>query len=181
MMMIRPHDGGFVYSDEDLKIMISNIETAKRIGVQGVVFGVLTPDQKIDIEACERLNDVADDLETTFHRAIDIVVNPVESVQQLEELGFNRVLTSGQKATALEGATTIREMVEASKNMSILAGSGVNASNVAELISLTGVNEVHASASVSVDESRSETEVSFGSSRRSTCADAVRELRRVMR
>ena len=181
MMMIRPHDGGFVYCDEDLKIMISSIETAKRIGVQGIVFGVLTSDRKIDIETCKRLIDAADGQETTFHRAIDIAVNPVESVQQLEELGFSRVLTSGQKATAFEGATTIRKMVDACTNMSILAGAGVNASNVADLIARTGVSEVHASASVSVDESRSETEVSFGSSRRCTCADAVRELKRVMR
>ena len=178
MMMIRPHDGGFVYDQDDLRTMVGSIRIAQSAGVRGVVFGALTMNGKIDLESCQRLLEAADGLETTFHRAIDVAAEPLEGLAQIEELGFDRVLTSGQKSTAIQGADLIYQMVKQSRSISILAGSGVNASNVMELIQQTGVQEVHASASSATAESpQTQGEVSFGIDRRVTCENKVRELK----
>jgi copper homeostasis protein len=177
MMMIRPHDGGFEYADDDLRVMIGSISVAKSIGVQGIVFGALTADQRIDIEACKRLLDHTEGLETTFHRAIDVAVEPLNALATIEQLGFDRVLTSGQLPTAIEGAGMIGQMVQQSSTIKILAGSGVNDSNVSELIRRTGVKEVHASASVPTSETQTHGEVSFGENRRITCAEKVGKIK----
>ena len=177
MMMIRPHDGGFVYSEHDLCTMIGSIEVAKSIGVQGVVFGVLTSDRKIDTETCRRLLEHCNGLETTFHRAIDVAEDPLTSLAAVESLGFDRVLTSGQQRTAIEGADLIRKMVHQSNSIKILAGSGVNADNVADLISQAGVREVHASASNLSSESQTQGDVTFGDGRRVTCETIVAQLK----
>lgn len=184
MMMIRPHDGGFVLDDDHLDTMITDIEVAKSLGVQGVVFGALTADRHLDLDATRALMDAADDLEVTFHRAFDLVVDPVHVLGQLEELGVHRILTSGQKRTAMEGASLLRQLVETSKQAlkqtSLLAGSGVNAQNAQALVQQTGVREVHASASVSANDAQSlgdsETGVSFGAGRRVTCDAKVRAI-----
>ncbi|QEG25263.1 copper homeostasis protein CutC [Mariniblastus fucicola] len=177
MMMIRPHDGGFVYDVDDVRTMIGSVQQARSIGVQGIVFGALTPDRNIDLEACKRLLDAADGLESTFHRAIDVANDVLGTLAQLESLGIDRVLTSGQRSTAIEGAETIRQMVQQSTSIKILAGSGVNASNVVDLIEQTGVHEVHASASIAATESQSNDHVSFGQHRRVTCSEKVGEIK----
>ena len=178
MMMIRPHDGGFVYSDDDLRVMIGSIGVAKSIGVQGIVFGALTEDRRIDVESCKRLLEQTEGLETTFHRAIDVAIEPLDALATIEQLGFDRVLTSGQSSTAIEGANLIQQMVQQSSTIKILAGSGVNAANVSELVQRTGVSEVHASASVGISETQTQGEVSFGENRRTTCEDKVRNIKR---
>ncbi len=177
MIMIRPHDGGFVYSEDDLRTMIGSIRVAKSLGIQGVVFGALTPDRKIDLESCKRLLEHSDGLEVTFHRAIDVAADPLDALAAIEQLGFSRVLTSGQNSTAIEGAGVIRQMVQQSTVIKVLAGSGVNASNVTELIKQTGVQEVHASASITTSEAQTQGAVSFGSHRSVTCEDKVRQIK----
>ena len=102
MMMIRPHDGNFVYNKDDLDAMLTDIEVAKSIGAQGVVFGALTPNLELDLAVTKTLVETADELEVTFHRAFDVVRDPLATLAKLEELGVKRVLTSGQKATAME-------------------------------------------------------------------------------
>ena len=177
MMMIRPHDGGFVYSDDDLCVMIGSIGVAKSIGVQGIVFGALTADRRIDIDACKRLLEQAEGLETTFHRAIDVASEPLAALAEIEQLGFDRVLTSGQAATAIEGADLICQMVQQSSTIKILAGSGVNASNVLDLIKQTDIREVHASASVATVDTSSKGGVSFGENHRVTSEEKVQQIK----
>ena len=177
MMMIRPHDGGFVYDNDHFETMLTNIEVAKSLGVQGIVFGALTADMVVDGELCKRVLEAADTLETTFHRAFDIVPDPFGTLAELENMGFDRVLTSGQQASAMAGATLLKSLTEAANRISVLAGAGVNASNAKELVQQTGVSEIHASASVAGDEEQSKGDVRFGGQRRVTCSDKVREIK----
>ena len=177
MMIIRPHDGGFVYDREHTETMLRDIHLAKSLGIKGVVFGALTHKQTIDRETCQRLIEAAGSLETTFHRAFDIVPDPVTSLLELESLGFNRVLTSGQQETAIAGAHLIRRLVDEATVLKIVAGAGVNPRNACHLIEQTGVQEVHASASVAAMDDQSSEAVSFGAQRRLTCADQVRAIK----
>ena len=180
MVMIRPHDGGFVYSEDDLRTMIGSIKVAQSLGATGVVFGALTRDRKIDQAVCQRLLEAAGEMETTFHRAIDVATEALESLDLIEKLGFNRVLTSGQKPTAIEGSDLIQQMVQQSSSIRILAGSGINAANVRELVQYTGVREVHASASVDSSEAQSQGQVSFGDDRRITSETKVRQIKKIL-
>lgn len=177
MMMIRPHDGGFVYDDDHIETMLKDIAIAKSLGAHGVVFGALTASQAVDIERCKRLLEAAGSLETTFHRAFDVVSDPMGAFDQLQELGFSRVLTSGQRSTALAGTDLLARLVKQSGTTSVLAGAGIRASNIEEVISRTGVTEIHASASVGRDERQSQHDVAFGASRTVTVADRVRQLK----
>lgn len=177
MMMIRPHDGNFVYDADHLETMLTDIEVAKSTGAQGVVFGCLTAEGEIDLESCQRLIDACDGLETTFHRAFDVVPNPLEAFRQLQEIGFDRLLTSGQQPSALEGASLIRQLVDESTTTTILAGAGVSAATVEDLVRQTGVCEVHASASIAVDAAQSGAQVSFGAARRETDETLVASIK----
>ncbi|MCL4117830.1 UNVERIFIED_CONTAM: hypothetical protein GTU68_065575 [Idotea baltica] len=177
MMMLRPHDGGFVYDNDHVDTMLANIKIARSIGVQGVVFGALTAKRTLDLETCRRLIDAAGDLETTFHRAFDLVPSPLETLDALETMGFDRVLTSGQRATAFKGASLIRKLTQQASSIKILAGAGINAENAQQLIDQTGVQEIHASASVLAMNEQSNGEISFGSQSRITCADKVRSIK----
>jgi copper homeostasis protein len=177
MMMIRPHDGGFVYDNDHVNTMLRNIKIAKSIGVQGIVFGALTPEKTIDRETCQRLIEAAGSVETTFHRAFDIVPDPLRSLAELEAFGFDRVLTSGQQTTAIAGANLIRKLVAEASVLKVVAGAGVNAQNVCQLIEQTGVQEVHASASVPAMDAQTSRTVSFGPKRRLTCADKVQAIK----
>lgn len=177
MMMIRPHDGGFVYSEDDIKTMLHDIAAANELGAHGVVFGALTPTQEIDVPTTERLIAAARPLDVTFHRAFDVCVNAVTAMEQLLQLNVDRLLTSGQSATAEQGGDAIRSLVEkADGQMAILAGAGINAANVVAVVDQTGVQEVHASCSHSVAVAVAHGEVAFGVGRRETSAEIVREL-----
>ena len=147
-VLIRPRAGDFVYSDLEVELMIKNIEFCKRTGVEGVVIGGLTPDGSINIAMMKELMTAANGLQVTFHRAFDYVPDPIKSLTQLNELGVNRVLTSGQKETAFEGKALIAQLVQASENLdiNILPGSGININNVKALIETTEVKEIHLSA-----------------------------------
>lgn len=184
MMMIRPHDGGFEYSDDDMDVMLTEIEVAKSIGVQGIVFGALTSEPNssdrltIHMEQCRTLVDAAEQMETTFHRAFDIVADPLAEFENLKSLGVTRLLTSGQAATALEGAELIRKLVSLESSVSILAGAGVRPENAREVIEQAGVGEIHASASRPVEATNVQHgEVSFGEARRISDSQLVQEIK----
>lgn len=148
MMMIRPHAGGFCYDASEVDTMRRDIDWAKRLGVEGVVLGALRSDGRIDLPLCRRLIDAARPLSVTFHRAFDLTPDPLESLESLLELRVDRLLTSGQAASALAGASVIRRLVErAGDDLIVMAGAGIRGSNVTQLIQTTGVREVHASAS----------------------------------
>jgi copper homeostasis protein len=143
--MIRPRGAGFAYAEPELQVMELQIDQAKSAGAGGVVLGVLRSDHRIDRIALARLLGRARPLEVVFHRAIDMTPDPVAALDPLLTLGVDRVLTSGGAATALEGAPTIRRMVELAGNtLSVIAGGSVRARNVKRVVEQTGVVEVHA-------------------------------------
>jgi len=145
MVMIRPRAGSFVYSEEEINQMKSEIDLAKKTGVFGVVFGLLTSDNKIDEKNTGILAEYAHPLPVTFHKAIDELGNPVEGVWVLKKIdGIKRILTSGGKPTANEGQETIRKMIEAAgEQITILVAGKVLNSNVDEIQILTGAKELH--------------------------------------
>ena len=146
-VIIRPRGGDFLYSSLELERMEADIDIARELGADGVVFGCLNADGSIDMEANRCLLEHAKGLNTTFHRAFDRCNDPVKALEQLIELGFDRVLTSGQRPTATEGADILRRLHElADGRIIILAGCGVNEENIKSLQAQTGVHEFHFSA-----------------------------------
>ncbi len=150
-VLIRPRSGDFVYSDEELRVMIRDIEACRKLGVNGVVFGALTPDGDIDMEACRKMATAADGLYKTFHRAFDMCRNPQKGAKEIMELGCDRILTSGQASSALKGAELICELQEEFPAIIFIAAGGVSPENVREVVEKTGVTEVHASAKKAVE------------------------------
>ena len=148
--MVRPRDGDFAYDAATLDLALGEGEALLAAGCDGLVFGACAGGQ-LDQETLKRWTRQfgGRSVELTLHRAIDLVRDLPEAVEQAVALGFDRILSSGSAIAALEGAATLRAMVErAAGRCRIAAGAGVRAGNVAALIAATGVDEVHASASV---------------------------------
>lgn len=146
--MVRPRPGGFAYQADELNVMQRDIEALLQLGVDGIALGVLTSNGNIDVESTDKLIKpiLAAGKQVVFHRAFDLVANPNEALGTLIELGFTRVLTSGQAPTAMQGASLIRTLIEqANGRIEILPGSGISPSNVAALTEATGCDQVHAS------------------------------------
>jgi copper homeostasis protein len=142
--MVRPRAGDFVYSAREITDMCGAIERLRALGVHGVVTGALTNSGEIDLAASAALLSAAAGMPVTFHRAFDRVVDQSSALEQLAELGVTRVLTSGGAPTALEGSAQLRALVaQAAGRVAILAGGGVRASNVRDVLLLTRVSEVH--------------------------------------
>ncbi len=147
-VLIRPRAGHFVYTADEVAVMMRDIREAAKQGARGVVIGALTADHHLDLVTCERMVIQAKNLglETTCHRAFDFVKEPIDTLEQLISLGFDRLLTSGQKPTALEGIDTISALGRQSKGrIQIMAGSGVNEHNCMALRQ-TGIHALHFSA-----------------------------------
>ena len=145
--IIRPRGGDFLYTDEEYRIMIRDLEYAKTVGCNGVVIGLLNADGSIDKARSARLVELAYPLGVTFHRAFDWAVNPFEALEDLISIGCERILTSGQRPTAIEGADLIDELVrQADERIIIMPGSGIRASNIAALAAKTAAREYHSSA-----------------------------------
>ena len=143
-VMIRPRGGGFVYSDEERDVMLRDISLARELGADGIVTGALCHDGTIDIDLVKDVVDAARDLPVTFHRAFDFTADLASSLDSLADAGIARVLTSGGAPTATEGATVLASLVRrAGSRMIVLAGGGVRDHNVRDLISVSGVREVH--------------------------------------
>jgi copper homeostasis protein len=147
--IIRPRGGDFLYSEEEYRSMIRDIEFCKQVGCNGVVFGILLPDGSVDKARCARLVEVAYPLGVTFHRAFDWCANPFEAMETITGIGCERILTSGQRPRAHEGIALIDQLVrEADDRIVIMPGSGVRAGNIVELAEKTGASEFHTSARV---------------------------------
>ena len=145
--IIRPRGGDFLYNAHEAATMIADIQAARQAGVDGVVVGCLTAEGDIDLPLLDRLLDEAKGLSVTFHRAFDSCRNPFAALELLATRGVDRILTSGQQPTAPEGAPLLRQLVEAAANrITILAGCGVNETNIRSLAQTTGVTEFHFSA-----------------------------------
>lgn len=146
-VIIRPRGGDFLYSDVEKEIMLEDVRMARRLGVDGVVFGALKAAGDVDMEFMRRLMAEAEGLSVTFHRAFDVCRDPFLALEQVIELGCHRILTSGQMPKAEEGVELLRELVErAGERIIIMPGCGVNASNIAHIAAATGAREFHFSA-----------------------------------
>ncbi len=145
MVMIRPRPGNFIYSEEEIKQMKFEIDYARKAGAAGVVFGLLTKENKIDEVNTRLLANYTYPLPVTFHKAIDEMENPVEGVKTLKKIaGIKRILTSGGKPTALQGQETIRQMIaEAGEKIIILVAGKVTLANLQEIQTATGSKEFH--------------------------------------
>lgn len=150
-VIIRPRGGDFLYSPMEVKTMLKDIEMAKHLGVDGVVFGCLTTNGEIDFTVMQELMKASQGLSVTFHRAFDVCRNPKEALEQIIELGCHRILTSGQQATAEQGIPLLKELQEqAAGRIILLAGCGVNEKNIARIALETGIQEFHFSARESI-------------------------------
>jgi copper homeostasis protein len=148
-VMIRPRGGDFLYSGLELAVMERDITLAQELGADGVVFGLLTSAGKVDDRRTGRMVSRSFPLDVTFHRAIDVARDPLEALDRLIDLGVDRVLTSGGRAKALSGAKVIKAMVDRARGrIGILAGSGINERNAAQIVKRTGVGEVHVRGTV---------------------------------
>lgn len=151
-VLIRPRGGDFVYDRYELRAMCRDIELATRLGVHGVVIGALTEDGDVDLVTCRELVAAAAGVSVTFHRAFDMARSPFDALEAVVDLGADRLLTSGQESSALEGAPLIAELVAAAAGRAVvMPGGGVTERNVRRILDLTGATEVHFSARTTVD------------------------------
>ena len=147
MVMIRPRGGDFVYSSEEYEAMKSDIMAAKRLGMEGVVLGILDEQGRIDEARCAELIMLARPMAVTCHRAFDLTPDPMDALEACVRAGFDRILTSGRAVSAQAGIPLLKKLHDAgSGRIIILAGVGINAGNVGTVVSGTGVQEVHFSA-----------------------------------
>jgi copper homeostasis protein len=143
-VMIRPRAGDFYYNADDFSVMSRDVLMAKQLGADGVVFGILDLDGKVDIPRTRQLVDLARPLKTTFHRAFDMSADLRRSLEDVVGGGADRILTSGAAQSALEGVETLRELVRASAGrIIIMAAGGIDDRNVEDVVKQTGVREVH--------------------------------------
>lgn len=144
-VMIRPHAGGFVYTDDEMSVMAKDILAAKSLGVDGIVTGPMDSETTIHREQLAQLIALARPLRVTFHRAFDLTANAPAALEVLLAAGVDYVLTSGHALTALEGSDTLRRLQERADNsLTVLAGGRIRGPNVRELVSRSHVREVHA-------------------------------------
>ena len=142
--MIRARGGNFIYSKDEIEIMKEDIKIFKELGVKGVVLGCLTSDNKIDLELTKELVDLAYPMEVTFHKAIDEILNPLDYIDDLVNIGIKRILTSGGEATALEGKDLINEMIKKSNGrLKIVVAGKVTKGNLNGLSNLISADEFH--------------------------------------
>jgi copper homeostasis protein len=151
-VMIRPRGGDFDYSALEVEVMKEDIRMARELGADGVVFGCLTPEGDIDRALTSELLELARPLNITFHRAFDVCRDPQQALEELISLGVDRVLTSGQEATCLEGLELLTAIQQqAAGRIIVMPGGGITPRNVNKIVAACKVTEVHLSARKSVE------------------------------
>ena len=142
--MIRPRGGDFCYSDLEFQVMKEDIMAFKKAGVNGIVFGILTPQGDVDVERCRQIIEIARPLSVTFHRAFDMTRDPYKTLDDLIGLGVDRVLTSGQEATVPEGMDLLADLVRiAEDRIIIMPGCGITERNFKKIHERIGAKEYH--------------------------------------
>lgn len=145
--IIRPRGGDFLYSAAEFDAMKQDVAVCKEIGCDGVVIGMLLKDGTVDKVRCKQLVNQAYPMSVTFHRAFDRTYDMLEALEDVIEIGCERILTSGGVPNALDGAERLKLLVErAAQRIIIMPGSGVNAANIAQIAAITGAEEFHSSA-----------------------------------
>jgi copper homeostasis protein len=151
-VIIRPRGGDFLYSTQELEVMREDIRMAKELGADGVVLGCLTPDGDVDHERMRELIALARPLNVTFHRAFDMCRDPQRALEDVIALGADRLLTSGQEASCMEGLELIEKLhKQAAGRIIVMPGGGITPRNVDRIVAATGVNEVHLSARKTIE------------------------------
>ena len=147
VVMIRPRGGGFCYTQVEMAVMERDTALAADQGADGIVFGILKADGSIDEERCRRILKLIGNRQAVFHRAFDVTPDPFRSLDQLVELGFTRILTSGQEDTAPEGASLIRRLIDYARDrIEILPGGGIKLNSLRQVVEATGCKQVHLTA-----------------------------------
>ncbi len=158
LSMVRPHARSFVYSKTDLAIMVSDIRRAGSLGVDGLLIGCLTPDNELDIDAIHALKDAAGELDLHFHLAWESTPDPVSTLELLIELGIKSIRTSGGQGTqgiTTQNQTKLKTYVEqTSGRIELFLAGGIRISNVAEVVTSTGICNVHTGSGVRTPETR---------------------------
>ncbi|MFE9690369.1 copper homeostasis protein CutC [Micromonospora sp. NPDC005806] len=151
-VIVRPRAGDFIYSPAEIDAMERDVRAAVAAGAHGVVIGALTAEGDVDVPTTRRLIEAAGGASVTFHRAFDMTRDPLAALEQLIELGVDRVLTSGQEVSVLEGAPLIAELVHlAAGRIVVMPGGGITPRNIARIIEATGADEYHFAALVTSD------------------------------
>lgn len=150
--LIRPRFGDFCYTEYEFDIIRSEVRRFRELGAQGVVIGMLKPDGSLDVEHLALLMEEAKGMSVTLHRAFDVCRDPMEALEQAISLGFNTILTSGQKNNCADGSPLLAELVEKSSGrIHIMAGAGVNADVIAPIYEKTGITDYHMTGKVLLD------------------------------
>ncbi|MBU3161331.1 copper homeostasis protein CutC [Clostridium frigoris] len=153
-VMIRPHGKSFTYTDEEIELMVEDITIAKKLNVNGVVFGVINKNNEICVPSLEKLLKACDGIDVTFHRAIDELVDPVKGIEVLTNYSqIKNVLTSGGMGDILKNIPIIKKMVKKSKHINVIAGGGLNLENIKEIIEKTKAPAYHFGTAIRNDKS----------------------------
>ncbi|MFJ7933313.1 copper homeostasis protein CutC [Sporosarcina sp. NPDC096371] len=150
-IIVRPHSRTFQYDEYDISVMLADIRHIKQAGAAGIVIGVLNEENKVNTEALSRLLEEAGDMNVTFHRAFDEIVDQLEALEVIASYPqIQRILTSGGQAPAPEAVEQLKQLVEKSQDTSvrILAGNGMTPESLSSLVSATGLEEVHFGSAV---------------------------------
>jgi copper homeostasis protein len=185
--MIRPRPAGFCYSRAEFSVMQRDTEIALAEKADGIAFGILTAAGALDVKRCRQIIKLAEGRQIVFHRAFDVVRDPAKALEQLIDLGVTRIMTSGQEASAYNGAANIANYIrQATGRIEILPAGGINRFTVADVIARTGCNQIHASLSTLCKDSSASArpQVNFGGVVKQseedftvTDSEAVRKLR----
>ncbi len=177
--MIRPRPAGFCYSEGEFKTMLADIDAALDRGVAGIAFGVLDARGTIDVARCRLVVARTVGIDVVFHRAFDLTPDPAVALEQLIDVGIDRVLTSGQQPTAIAGTDDIARLhAQAAGRIEVLPGCGITPQHAAELIRRTGCHQLHGSFSTRmVDPSTRHRNLGFGQQYHRTDAHQVRAVR----
>ena len=150
-VMIRPRGGDFLYSDLEFEVMREEIASARRLGADGLVLGLLDEDGRVDLDRTRELVNLAAPLPVTFHRAIDMTPDPAAAVEDVIATGARRILTSGGASSVTQGMAEITRMVKAARGrVAIMPGGGISPENIATVALATGASEFHSSARTAV-------------------------------
>jgi copper homeostasis protein len=150
-VIIRPRGGDFCYSDVEFAVMRHDVAQAKQLGADGVVIGILTSEGDIDVERTRALIELARPLSVTFHRAFDMARDPYRALEDLIGLGIDRILTSGQEPSVLEGLDLIAELVQLAGDRVIIMPGGGTERNIGKVVARSGVRELHVTGTTSVE------------------------------
>ncbi len=172
--MVRPRESGFLYSEHEFNVLRRDIDHVVGMGVVGIAVGLLDGERRIDQRRAELLRQQTPNIELVFHRAFDLTHDWRQALDDLVQLGFDRIMTSGRRSSALQGVELIAKMVELANNrIEILPAGGITAENAATILAVAGVSQLHGSFSTTSRDDTAASELSFTS----MAADAA-EFRR---